>query len=354
MKIVLKLIYRLLLLLVVCSTGSGCRTYQAINARYRSPDYVITADFYSEAPQRVAILPFASRGSDDKVDWRAKACRRVFFQEFCVKEFEDFDLWRVDQLLARESTASEHKLGFVGSVLKFMKSIDAVGMSSLFDLKALISRDPLGTTDFNKVFDLACNKLQADACVTGISRNYGRIYAVVFSTVGMSSRVEMRSSRTGQLLWRGQTSMRSYEIPLTLNPLDLPSALYYTWRNSNGSAMDVIAYEAYKELIATIPYVEKSTKAFARTTGKAPYFGEPTIWMFMRKGVLQKDMVMPFKMEQNGWMLCGLPDGSDGWLLKSDCLLQDENGRQDCFHRHLLLDNEADCPECKAAKSRPR
>jgi hypothetical protein len=307
----------------------GCRTYRAYHVRYREPDYVVTPALFAEAPQRVAILPFASRGVDDKIDWKAKACRRVFYQEFCVRDFEDLEMWQSDRLLASEPEEGKSRLGMASTVLKWVKTVDAVGMTSVFDLKAIISMNPVGATDFTRVFSLTRNKLQADACVAGISRSYGRIYAVIFSTIGVSTRIEMRSSATGELLWRGQSSVRNYEVPLTLNPFDLPTALYYTWRNSSGMAMDVLTYDAYHRLVATIPYVQQPSAVRVKTVCDAPYFHRPTLWMFRQKGVIPRDTRVPFLLEQNGWLKCGLPDGKEMWILKSDGEIMDDFGRCD-------------------------
>ena len=65
---------------------------------------------------------------------------------------------------------------------------------------------------------------------------------------------------------------------------------------------------------------------------------------------------MPFKLEQNGWVLGRLPDGGQAWVLKADCILQDEDGRSDFIRRRLLPEDDVGprSPAISVAAESPR
>jgi len=303
------------------SAGTGCRTCRTMVNHYQMPDYVVTADFYREAPQHIAVLPFAGREESLLAQQKADTCRRVFYQHLSVRDFATMSLRDCDRLLASTWSLPESER-HTWFLLKWIRFVDAFGMTSVLDLHTVLTGDPLRNEEFASLVDMAGDTLRTDACLAGVTRSYGRIYAVVVSSISIGTRVELRSTRTGRLLWRGQDNRRNYEIAFTLNPLDIPFYLFHTWRNSRGRELDQLAYETYGELDRTIPYVDRPSLATVVTLSNTTIHARPSTLAFRHRLRVPAGTRLPFVMEQNGWYQCVRPDGRVGWVLTSEARLE--------------------------------
>jgi hypothetical protein len=74
--------WRNMAMAVLALAASGCASMDAYKARFREPQYVLTPELFRQAPQRVGILPFASRSHKTPDLERAELCRRAFYQQF--------------------------------------------------------------------------------------------------------------------------------------------------------------------------------------------------------------------------------------------------------------------------------
>ena len=305
---------------------TGCATHLgATSARLGEPDYVVTREFYTEAPQRLASLPFATR-TGTPVDARnAEVCRRVFYQHMSLRDYEDMGLRKFDQsLFAGTATNQESRLQQLVDVVRFL---DVVGMTTVLDLKSLFGHEHIRYPDFLEVVRITHEEMHADAYVVGMTRNYGRFYAVVISSIGISTRLEMRSAKTGNLLWRGQGKKRSFELPLTLNPFGIPRLLYDVWSSSRGLAMDALAYQVYGELSSTVPYVSAPCEVYVEVRRPyTPYFRKPTLWTLFPQGRADAGTRFAFRIEQNGWYTCSGPDETPVWIFRDHGRLVDQDG----------------------------
>jgi hypothetical protein len=317
---------RRLALALLALAASGCATrWDAARARFAEPDYVITRHFYTEAPQRLAVLPFAARHSRPEDVRQAEGCRRVFYQQMSLRDFEDVDLRKYDASVFRPEHTN--RVGALEQVVEVVRLLDVVGMTTVLDLESLFGTDRLKYSDFMDMVRLTRENVRADAYVLGMTREYGRFYALLLSSVGVSTRVELRSAVTGQLLWRGEMKKRNYELPLTLNPLDVPRLLFDVWRNSRGLAMDTLAYQVYGELCATMPYVPAARPLFIETTReRQPCFRTPTLWMLWARDRLPAGTRLAFELERNGWYQCRNAEGEAVWLFRRGVRLVDADG----------------------------
>ncbi len=310
---------------VVLAT-TGCATHLgATKARLAEPEYVVTQQFFTEAPQRVASLPFATRTGKSTDTHNAELCRRVFYQHMSLRDFEDMGLRKFDRSMFDSSaTNSASRLQQLVDVVRLL---DVVGMTTVLDLQGLFGSEHIPYPDFLEIVRISREQMLADAYIVGMTRSYGRFYAVVISSVGLSTRLEMRSAKTGSLLWRGQLRKRSFELPLTLNPLDIPRLLYDVWRNSRGLAMDSLAYQVYGDLSSTVPYVGRPAEVFVEVQRPyTPYFDEPTMWMLFPEGRANAGARFAFRIEQNGWYKCMTPDGEMVWIFRDHGRLVDQDG----------------------------
>ncbi len=326
---------------LICAAhwAGGCVSFDAYRSRFHDPNYIITRTFYEAPPARVAVLPFASRLDTPPQRERSDISRRVFFQHFALLEFEDVELRRVDRFLLEtplpkpqtpeEKVSAVHPRNPVPHMIQLIKKLDVVGMTSVVDFPALFQhaeRIEYGT--FQDLITRARGDLEADGYVVGIVRDYGRFYAVIASSIGLSTRIELRSAETGALLWRGETRKRNFSVPISLNPIDIPYLLYYTWRNSRGAAMDMLAYTVYRDMVHTIPDLDGPVRVSVRTTRRnTPWYNEPSIWRIYRKGLLPEGEEMGFLLEKRGWYQCEHPVHGAIWIARKYVEVRDGEGR---------------------------
>jgi hypothetical protein len=315
-----------LCLLLASVAGSGCATrFDAYRARFVDPQYVITRQFYEEAPQRVAVLPFVARSLKPIDQRKAEGCRRVFFQHLSLRDFEDVELRKFDRSISQAAQTNEASMLY--QLMDVVRRVDVVGLTTVVDVDSLFTAENLQYADFAEMVRLTRDDMHADAYIMGITRDFGRLYAVLFSSVGISTRLEMRSARTGSLLWRTQGKKRNYQLPLTLNPLDIPRLFYDVWANSRGLAMDQLAYGVYGELTRTLPYVAQKGGLFVEgVEPRVPYYGRPGCWMTWSKGRAKEGQRLEFLREQNGWFECKAPNGKPVWIFRRHGRLVDGAG----------------------------
>ncbi len=310
---------------LLLATG-GCATHLgAVKARLAEPDYVITQQFYTEAPQRIASLPFATRREKPGDRRNAELCRRVFYQHMSLREYEDMGLRKFDRSLFEGSATNRESR--LHQLVDVVRVLDVVGMTTVLDLQSLFGSERIRYPDFLEVVRITREEMHANAYIVGMTRSYGRFYAGLISSIGISTRLEMRSATTGNLLWRGQRKKRSFELPLTLNPLDIPRLLYDVWRSSRGLAMDALAYQVYGDLSSTVPYVAAPSEVYVEVQrAYTPYFNRPALWMLFPKGRADAGTRFTFRIEQNGWYKCQAVDGTLVWIFRDHARLVDQDG----------------------------
>lgn len=304
---------------------SGCASYQAYHARFHEPDYVVTPEFFARSPRRVAILPFASRSLKKESLERAQICRTAFYQHFSVCDFEDVDMQSIDRRLLPVEGPSPH--GLLRQFATTVRRLDIVGLTSLLDLKDLLWKENRDTETFRSWVHVAGEDLQADAYVLGLVRSYGRFYAVAFSSIGLATRIELRSVRDDALLWSCDARERNVALPLTFDPLSLPVLFYDIWRNSRGAALDVLSFQVYRNVVRTLPPVRARGDVWVRADREGTrVFAYPTLWAFWPKPQVRRGTRLKFLLERRGWYQCERPDGESVWILRRDGTLVDETG----------------------------
>ena len=304
---------------------SGCASYEAYEARFRGPDYTVTPEYFRQSPRRVAVFPFASRSQRKNNLERAQTCRVAFYQHFSVRDFEDVEMRSLDDcLLPSEGPPPKSRLRQFSATLH---KLDVVGLTSFADFNNLLHKEMRDVETFRSWIRAADKDLQADAYLLGIVRSYGRLYAVAFSSIGLATRVELRSAKDDALLWSAETQERNVALPLTINPLDVPVLLFDVWRNSRGDALDMLAFQVYRNLIRTLPTMRAQGKVLVRADRKGTrIFPHPTLWTFWPKPQVKKGTRMEFLLERRGWYQCAGPDGAPVWILRRDGSLVDEAG----------------------------
>lgn len=305
---------------------SGCATAQAYRARFSGPDYTVTPEYYARSPHRVAVFPFASRSMKEKALERAQVCRIAFYQHFSVRDFEDVELEALDRrLLPPQEKQPNRRLRQFADTIHWL---DVVGLTSVLDLEPLWKQRNRDTATFRAWTKTAYEGLQADAYVLGITRSYGRFYAVLFSSIGLATHVEMRSLADDALLWSVEYKARDVALPLTIDPLDLPVLLFDIWKNSYGESLDLLAFRVYREMVKTLPPARaQGTVHVQAAREKTRLFSHPTLWAFWPGPHVEKGTRMKFLLERRGWYQCEGPDGAPRWILRNHGTLVDGEGQ---------------------------
>ena len=305
--------------------SSGCASYQAYQARFGRPDYTVTPEYFSRSPRRVAVLPFAARLRTDAGLERAQICRLAFYQHFSVRDFEDVELEKLDRRLLPEEKAQAHRR--LSQFADTLRWLDVVGLTSVLDLEPVLNQKARDTATFRDWTKTAYEGLQADAYVLGLTRGYGRFYAVLFSSIGLATHVEMRSTADDTLLWSTDHRARNVALPLTMDPLGAPKVLYDIWRNSRGAALDLLAYRVYRDVLRTLPAERAAGAVYVRADRpKTRIFQRPTVWAFWPKPAVKKGTRMKFLLDHRGWYQCKREDGQVVWILRSQGTLVDRKG----------------------------
>ena len=305
--------------------AGGCSSYEAYRVRFEAPDYVVTPEYFARSPRRVAVLPFAARSLKEKNLEKAQVCRIAFYQHFSARDFEDVDLQTLDRKLLPEE--KPHARGHLRQFADVVRKLDVVGLTSFLDLKTLQKRDDRDAETFRSWVRTATEDLDADAYVLGLTRGYGRLYAVAFSSIGLATHLELRSTRDDALLWSADYRARDVFLPLTIDPLSVPMALFDVWRNSFGEALDVLAFKTYRSMVRTLPAGRAAGAVWVRAERKKTrLFAQPTLWTFWPRPAVKKGARLKFLQERRGWYQCAGPDGREVWLLVRDGTLVDEAG----------------------------
>jgi hypothetical protein len=304
----------------------GCATrVAAIRAKYLEPEYVVTRAFFEESPRHIAILPFTTRSVDTNEARTAESCRRVFYQHIVLRDFDTLNFRAFDAVVL--GTNQQHRATVLGSLDSVVRRLDIIGLTTVLDLDAILKNETIQHVAFEGMIQHARENFMSDAYCLGIARSYGRFYAVLFSSVGISTRVEMRSFSTGRLLWGAETRRRNITLPLTLELLAIPEKLIEVWFNSRGEVLGSLAYQVYGDLCQTMPCLSQKTQVFVETTARnTRYFTRPTCWMFCAAGSVPRCTRMGFVREENGWFECRLGGGSTAWIFRDDAQLVDETG----------------------------
>ncbi|NLG34155.1 MAG: hypothetical protein GX548_02245 [Lentisphaerae bacterium] len=311
--------------LALAGVMGGCSSFTAYRARFNQPAYTVTPEYFERSPRRVVVFPFAARSLEADSLERAQTCRVAFFQHFSIRDFEDVDLQALDRKLLPEVHPRKH--GPLRQFADTVRWMDVVGLTSFLDWEELSSGRKRDRDLFREWIRSADEDWEADAYVLGITRGYGRFYAVVVSSIGLATHVEMRSTEDDALLWSVDIRSRSFSVPLTLDPLDVPFLLYDVWGDSWGDALDLLAYRVYRDVVATLPAVRPSGGLWVRAErDKTRLFRHPTLWTFWPKPYVKKRERLRFLLEDSGWYRCEGPDGDPVWLLRRDGTLVDEAG----------------------------
>jgi hypothetical protein len=313
---------------VLFQTGCATRMH-ALSAHYLEPEYVVTKEFFKEAPQRIAVLPFATQQNGPTASQAADVCRRTFYQHLALRDYDTAALRMSDSMML--GTNETERLISFGTITKTIRAIDLIGVTTLLDFDALTHHgETIPRQQFFDMIAASRTNAHADACCIGVTRKFGRLYAVVFSSVGISTRVEMWSATSGRLLWAAEMKDRNLEAAITIDLLSIPSKLWGVWLNSRGHTLGTLAYDVYGHINETMPYLPCPCRSVSVevTSDRARVFNDISPYRFWSTAKLAKGTRLEFIREENGWYQCKLAasDKPAIWIFRDDAHLVDADG----------------------------
>jgi hypothetical protein len=185
-------------------------------------------------PRTVAVLPFRSQigegrveGSEELFNFLSRKdpsqpesvgerMRRAFFGQFAQLEFDHVKISRIDRTLQREGLDTWEK----------MKSLPPQRLGEL---------------------------LAADAVIIGEVTQFDYYYALLYSQLAVGLSLEMRDTKTGEILWRVHDARRDHTVRIVYDPIALAVGLFQVGFSMRPINMMRAMDEICRELVGTIP-----------------------------------------------------------------------------------------------------
>ena len=292
------------------------------------PDYKVTSHLYAEAPKRVVVLPFSAKpdkgGRIDVTERSAAVCRNTFYRHFSVRPFEDVELVEVDKRINAQADSGDPK---PGRAARLANTVDVFGIRSLLSLHRLLKRSPWAAPEAKAEAQKLLKTFKADAYAIGATRDFGWWYAVIISSVKVACKVEVRSCKTGALLWKCEWKRRSWAHAVDTAFWSIPYRLIEVWRNTRGEVLENVTDRMFRDLARTIPYVERPVLALiVPIKPRVPLYKRPFGAFWNRVGYLDKGARIPLISAQPGWYRGMHPKLGKVYVHSDAAALRDEAG----------------------------
>jgi hypothetical protein len=190
-------------------------------------------------PQTVAVLPFRTRIGEGRVEGSeelfhflsrkdpsqpesiGERMRRAFFGQFAQLEFDHVKISRIDRTLQREGLDTWEK----------MKSLSLQRWGEL---------------------------LKTDAVIFGEVTHFDYYYAFLYSQLAVGLSLEMKDTKTGEILWRAHDARRDHTVRIVYDPIALVVGLFQVGFSMRPINMMRAMDEICRELVGTIPPPQNS------------------------------------------------------------------------------------------------
>lgn len=344
------------LVAVVVLTGSGCTGLKSYWQRHHRAHYTIMPEFFAEAPHSIAVLPVTPRyrdeGRREAARAGADAFRDAFYRHISVESFEDVEIRDIDGALKQHGLLQDiHSPGdrsYAKKITGALKQADILGITSLIDPRnyarelGLPEGEALGEKRFEKEKTQALKKfVPADAFVFGTAKEYGWLYAVVFSYVRVGGNVQMRSAETGKLLWKGRGRRTSFAW-IVASVFEIPIKIVKVYLNAHAQTLDTATDALFRDMMQSLNMQDKPTEVKARSLCKTPVFKEIgySYCFWSDYGKIPQGQCMDFLMERDGWYKVATDvEGKrvQGWVFGECAELVDAKNTTCVIRPHLKI-----------------
>lgn len=176
-------------------------------------DYKVDPFMKDHIPRTVAVLPFVNLSEKKEA---VDVMRRGFYNHFSSLPFQDMELHKIDDLLAR---------------------------AGLSDPDVICKKTP---QELGKI-------LGVDAVVIGSISNFDKFFAVLYSQVAVGAEVKMYDTKTGNFLWGGKHTVRKHEGGISTNPVGIIAAVVVTALNVRDIQLLRANDDLFRDMVKTIP-----------------------------------------------------------------------------------------------------
>ncbi|MBW2030166.1 MAG: DUF799 family lipoprotein [Deltaproteobacteria bacterium] len=200
---------------------------------YVSPEYMKTP------PRSLAVMPFRSLVGEGRVEGSEKLLLEMRGKE----EATPGDL------------AQEMRMTFYGQLAQLpFELIHPTRVDKLLREKRLGSWDELRALKPDEMKEL----FNVDALVFGEVTHFDYYYAFLYTQLAAGIRIEMISTRTGELLWRFQDARRDHTVRVALDPISLAVGLFQAGFSLRAINMTRAMDEICREAVAHIPFPKEN------------------------------------------------------------------------------------------------
>ena len=164
-------------------------------------------------PVTVAVLPFRdqSRSKEGSV-----SVRKGFYNHFSSLPFQNMQMQRVDNLLAK---------------------------ANLADTEVLYKTAP---QELGKI-------LNVDAVIFGDISNFDKLFAVMYSQVSVGAEIKMYDTKTGNFLWSGKHTASIREGGLSITPVGIIATVVAAAMNMRDIQLLRACDDLFRDMVKTIP-----------------------------------------------------------------------------------------------------
>jgi hypothetical protein len=236
LKKVLQILILPLLVGFLCSC-TPVRTKNVVDRVYEldpQGKIFVSKTLLENPPKTVAVLPFRSRMGEGRVEGSeelfnflsrkdpsqpesiGERMRRAFFGQFAQLEFDHVKISRIDRTLRREGLDTWEK----------MKSLSPQRLGEL---------------------------LGADAVIFGEVTHFDYYYAFLYSQLAVGLSLEMRDTKSGEVLWRVHDARRDHTVRIVYDPIALAVGLFQVGFSMRPINMMRAMDEICRELVWTVP-----------------------------------------------------------------------------------------------------
>ncbi len=231
------------LLLILGTLPGGCaprKSKTIIDRVYELDPFgrlFVHPDLRKSPPKSIGVLPFKSLVGEGRIEGSQKLLATLWHKKKITPEL----------------LASEMRITFFGQL-----SQRRFRLIHPDEVDEILRRN--GIEGFEQARAMSVLKLGqllgVDAVIFGYVKNFDYYYAFLYTQLAVGLRLEMYSTKNGELLWRFNDTRRDHTVRVALDPISLAVGLFQAGFSLRGINMTRQMDEICREAVATIPHVD--------------------------------------------------------------------------------------------------
>lgn len=203
-------------------------------------------DLQKAPPKTIAVLPFKSLVGEGRIEGSEQLLAM---------------LWHKKKI-SPVTLASQMRITFFGQLSQ--RRFRLIHPDEVDQMLAIHNISGFDQVKATPVLELG-KFLGVDAVIFGYVKNFDYYYGFLYTQLAVGLRLEMYSTRTGELLWRFNDTRRDHTVRVALDPISLAVGLFQAAFSLRGINMTRQMDEICREAVATIPPVDSLKKLKIKT-----------------------------------------------------------------------------------------